>query len=70
MKSFSVGKRMVKMRRKCQSWKECFDRAHSKNLTRLTVEEFFAVAAWWEFLREGGDDPRLPSISIREREGK
>ena len=29
-----------------------------KNLKRLTAEEFLTVAAWYEFLKYGGDDPR------------
>jgi len=32
--------------------------ACTKNLKNLTAEEFLTVAAWHEFLRYGGDDPR------------
>jgi len=37
---------------------ELFRSACRKNLKLLTAEEFLAVAAWYEFLKYGGDDPR------------
>lgn len=51
-----------------KSWEEDFNSAHRKGLRRLTAGEFLAVAAWWEFLREGGDDPHFSSTSTLEKE--
>lgn len=36
-----------------EEWKALFDASHRKNLRNLTLEEFLAVAAWWEYLKYG-----------------
>lgn len=37
-------------------------RATEKGLKRLTMIEFLCVCAWWEYLKYGGDDPRLLKV--------